>query len=306
MTPYVLGAARSTGSMPCKICSAGTMHIAYRLPAYDLLECNACGFRAIPYLDGDVSISEGEAPAEVTIQKHLDFMISHLESSAERLAKQSSLLSQNASHGSKILDIGCGGGGFLVSLGDRYDSIGIELSPVWKEVSARRGIRVSGEPIQSRFWDAEVGNFDAITMWDVMEHVDRPKDVVSRICDLLKPGGKFILDTPSRDGLYYRLGDFTTRVTNGRYPTLLGVQYSPTPFDHKQIFRVVDMRRLLSEAGFTDLRIDLVDELSMPAEFYLRALLKSEAAARFLAPIARLGLKVLHPRNKLMVVATKA
>jgi DNA-directed RNA polymerase subunit RPC12/RpoP len=45
-------AAVAQAVFPCKLCGAPTFE-RYQLPTYRLLECEACGFRCIPYLDDE-------------------------------------------------------------------------------------------------------------------------------------------------------------------------------------------------------------------------------------------------------------
>ena len=242
------------------------MQVRYRLKAYDLLECLSCGFRAIPYLDNE---EEPKPFTEAEVRRSSKSTRKpHLEGSKERLAALVNVLTDNVPGGS-VLDVGCGGGHFIAAISEQYQAEGIELSPVWHEISRRRGIPVTNHPLQAAFWDDRAETFDAITLWDVIEHVNCPKDVVKAAHNLLKTGGKLLMDTPSRDGLLYRFGDLTTALSGGGYPTTLGIQYRPTPYDHKQIFRVKDMRRMLEEVGFK-VQIVTKTELSMPVAFYLK------------------------------------
>ena len=40
-------------------------------------------------------------------------------------------------------------------------------------------------------------SFDAITLWDVIEHVPDPLDTMRRVASLLKPGGVVMILTPN-------------------------------------------------------------------------------------------------------------
>ena len=43
------------------------------------------------------------------------------------------------------------------------------------------------------------GPFDAVTMCEILEHLEQPESVVSDAMSLLKPGGRFILTCPHND-----------------------------------------------------------------------------------------------------------
>ncbi len=276
------------------------MPVRFALAKYDLLECPSCGFRCIPYLVAD-SEDEAPSPSEEQIRVHQAYAISHLESNRDRVTATSDLL-QSAANRGRVLDVGCGAGGFLTSLPDGFCGVGIETSPIWREISRRNGVEVFGEPIEAPIW-AKRGPFSAITLWDVIEHVNDPGAVVRRCGELLAPDGVLLMDTPNRDGLLYQVGDVTTKLSRGRYPTTLGIQYSPTPFDHKQIFRVRDMMAMLQAVGFDSINIETKFELSLPPAYYVRAIVKNRAAANLLAAVASVALRVLPVNNKMIVVA---
>ncbi len=277
------------------------MFLRYRLPRYDLLECRSCGFRAIPFLDDETS-GLTQTATEDRIRRDAEYADQGLEHSRDRLAALTALVRQNVAKGGSVLDVGCGAGHVLRSLADSYRTTGIELAPSWFEISRRRGVNVVAEPLSSRYWDQHRSTFDAITLFDVIEHVNRPLEVCRRALDLLAPGGALLMDTPNADGLLYRFGDFTSRISRGRYPTTLGLQYRPTPFDHKQIFRVRDMRTMLAAAGFSEVSISTKTELSLPIEIYLQSY---PAATKLLAPALRYLMPRLPWHNKMIVVARK-
>jgi 2-polyprenyl-3-methyl-5-hydroxy-6-metoxy-1,4-benzoquinol methylase len=161
-----------------------------------------------------------------------------------------------------ILDIGAGGGAFLARISELFPgSLGIELAPVLYEICRRAGLQISREPLESTQWDGHRGAFGAVSMWDVIEHVNDPLALCRRAWELLRDRGVLLMDTPTRDGLLYGVGEATAMLSRGRYLTTLGIQYSPTPFSHKQIFRKIDMRRMLNTAGFGSVSITEKKEL---------------------------------------------
>jgi hypothetical protein len=113
------------------------------------------------------------------------------------------------------------------------------------------------------------------------------------------------MDTPTRDGSLYRFGEITARLSRGRFLTTLGIQYAAKPFAHKQIFRKIDMRRMLETAGFRSVSIAEKMELSFPVRFYLETLIKSRALVSLAEPAAQALLWLARFKNKMIVVAAK-
>lgn len=282
----------------CKLCDSAEVSPRYRLRAddtpFDLFECAGCGFRFIDHLDADASSTEPVDVAAASAD-----VAAGLESNAERIQQNARLVL--ARGGESLLDVGSGAGAFLASVSPRFRrTVGVDPDRAYSAVARSRGLDVQVGRIEDAAFDGQ--RFDAVTMWDVIEHVNDPRGTVARALELLNSGGALFLDTPSRDGFLYRFGEFTARITGGRVTSTMGLQYSPAPFCHKQIFRKSDLRRLLAE--FREVTITERFELSFPADFYLRRWLPG-VVARVAGPIAKLVLRLLPIRNKLIVVAVK-
>ena len=97
----------------------------------------------------------------------------------------------------RILDVGCGNGGFLAqmkSLG--YDVTGTE----WTQRSASRVDASLGVPVLAGDL-LDLGlpheSFDAVTLWHVLEHVRDPFATLNEVRRLLRPEGRLFLAMPN-------------------------------------------------------------------------------------------------------------
>ena len=99
--------------------------------------------------------------------------------------------------GARVLDVGCGDGGFFLALdGQISEGVGIDTdlrAPV--DVGVCRLLR-------GAFPDdlpEHLGTFDAITMMAVLEHVppERQPALAAACRELLRPGGRLIITVPS-------------------------------------------------------------------------------------------------------------
>lgn len=137
------------------------------------------------------------------------------------------------------LDVGCGDGRYLAAMERRgltRDRLfGLELDPAVVARLAGQGYRVEC----SRVEDSTIvpaGSLDLITMFHVLEHVDRPVRVVEKLAGWLAPGGLLALETPNRDSLDARLFQ----------RTFWGGYHIPR---HWQLFRTEGVVALLERAG---------------------------------------------------------
>jgi SAM-dependent methyltransferase len=107
----------------------------------------------------------------------------------------------------RLLDVGCASGVFLLKALDAgWQVAGIEPSEIlYKEAAERVAQRGTVLPQILENVDFGTQRFDAITLWDVLEHVVHPLNILQRCHNLLKPGGRIFLNVPDLDSLEARL-----------------------------------------------------------------------------------------------------
>lgn len=112
-------------------------------------------------------------------------------------------LLSNLSPGSRTLDVGCGYGAFTAVARDHgLDAYGIDFNAKSIEI----GREAFG--LDSRLQVSSVDQvkqifrhttFDLITMFEVIEHVEHPRELVNTVFNLLSPGGMLVLSCPNED-----------------------------------------------------------------------------------------------------------
>lgn len=97
----------------------------------------------------------------------------------------------------RIAEIGCGAGAFLNVLRHAgYEHVsGFEMNPKAVAFCRSRGLDVhkmaAFDPVKERW--------DAVCLFDVIEHVDRPDEFISGIHAVLRPGGLLVVSTATTD-----------------------------------------------------------------------------------------------------------
>ncbi len=141
--------------------------------------------------------------------------------------------------GGRLLDVGCGAGWFVGEAAARgWAAEGTEVSRAAVDFGLSRGLRIHHGIIR----DAHVppGSLDVVTLFEVLEHVTRPDELVRECATILRPGGALYLTTPN-------YGSLTRR--------LLGKDWSVISRDHVSLHTARTLRILCSEAGFEILRL---------------------------------------------------
>jgi len=107
--------------------------------------------------------------------------------------------------GSKVLDVGCGGGILAESMAQKGAQVtGIDMAEkalgVARLHQAESGTDV--EYLQSTAEDLaaeRAGRYDVVTCLEMLEHVPSPASIVSACCTLVKPGGDVFFSTINRN-----------------------------------------------------------------------------------------------------------
>lgn len=262
------------------------------------------GFHYIDHLDPLTEISpqiDGSALSDTEIA----YIEKSLQSNPERLQNQLAAAQRHIDlKNARALDIGCGGGLFLAHLQAEGTQVtGIELSDTRAYyATTKHGFKVVKRPIEDDYWTSLHGTFDIVSLWDVIEHVNYPLATVQAAAKMLKPGGVLLIDTPCRDAFYHRFGEFTYRISDGRFPTFLNTMYSAKPFGHKQILSLAEMRGLLEAAGLDVVELTRFHELSFPYSFYLKKLVRSDVLVKLLLPLVHVFFVLFPIRNKMLAI----
>jgi 2-polyprenyl-6-hydroxyphenyl methylase/3-demethylubiquinone-9 3-methyltransferase len=266
------------------------------------------GFHFTDYLDPVEEISPEIDGAQLTEQESA-YIETQLQANLNKFKNQADILAKYlALQNAKILDIGCGGGLFLSLLQQKGAQVtGIELSDSRAQYAkTRHGLPIDKHPIESAHWqNGYAQHFDAVTLWDVIEHVNYPFRTLQSAANVLKEGGFLFIDTPCRDSFYHQIGALTYRLSGGRFPTFLNAMYSSHLFGHKQIFSTREMKDLFTSVGLKVVELQMFHELSFPYDFYLRKLLRSELLVKLSYPAVRAFFWLFKIRNKMLVIGKK-
>jgi SAM-dependent methyltransferase len=163
---------------------------------FPLVQCNGCGVLALWPQPNDAQLQEAYA-AEYYGASRRKFIapIAAFVSMFQR--DRANLVFRHAPRGSRVLDVGCGNGGFLVKLQKMgYDVEGTE----WTDQSASRVPRGAGFPVHIgdlMSLRLAAQSYDVITLWHVFEHLRAPQAALLRIRMLLRPGGTLIMSMPN-------------------------------------------------------------------------------------------------------------
>jgi 2-polyprenyl-3-methyl-5-hydroxy-6-metoxy-1,4-benzoquinol methylase len=143
--------------------------------------------------------------------------------------------------GQVLLDFGCGSEHFLDRARARgWKTLGVDFIP---EIVAN--VRAAGHDallLTPEMWrQIPDGSLDLVRLNHVIEHLYQPRAILQALRKKMKPGARIHIGTPNSSSLTFKL---------------LGARWFPLDCPrHVMIFSPRALRRLLSETGFTQVRI---------------------------------------------------
>jgi 2-polyprenyl-3-methyl-5-hydroxy-6-metoxy-1,4-benzoquinol methylase len=149
-----------------------------------------------------------------------------------------------------ILEIGCGDGATgaaALAAGKAVHYTGVELMPEVAELARDRLQTVITGNIEQLDLNQFQGQFDALIMSEVIEHLVDPWETLARLISCLKPGGEIIASSPN--AAHRKV---ITSLIAGRFEyTAEGVMDRT----HLRWFTPHSYRALFERAGFIDVRV---------------------------------------------------
>lgn len=247
------------GQKDCNLCKNKSLNLLYSLKLYDVVQCCRCGLR---FRTKRPSIIEAKALYEnqhyLNSNLFVNWKSNYSEDAIEVNIFKEGLLALDTIHSTslsdnkkrKILDIGCARGVFL-DLARRYswDAIGIDLSSQSAEFARTNfGLSVRVGTLEEAGFPDQF--FDAVTMWDVIEHLEDPMRTLKEIRRILKPRGALLIMTPNSDSLINFIGRVLYFISLGFFIKPIELLYD---LHHNYYFSERTLGVALSKTGFGDM-----------------------------------------------------
>lgn len=190
-------ASGAAADFPCRLCGGQNLRFYYALGndgRYRYYRCGDCGL--VNY----------DLAAGIDQEQYTEFVDPTDDRARRNLDKDSSFafLQRRVAGPGRLLDIGCGNGRLLY-LAQRagWRVKGIELSAAMAEsVRGKLGVEVLvGDFLDMTPAAADRQVYDVVCLRHVLEHLPDGLTAMTRIRELLRPGGYFLAEMPNIEGL---------------------------------------------------------------------------------------------------------
>ena len=225
----------------CPTCRSDK-HARFSVRKHKLCRCNACGLVFVPVIPNDViSIYRDDRRSSPTQYYQASRVVDEIVFD-ERLAYL-----ENFTRKKTLLEVGCSIGTLLTVARNRGWSglLGIEPNPVAARMCQSSGVEVINEPFSSRLLSQIDRKFSAIVLFDVIEHIEDPIELINTIEELLLDDGVVLITTPNYSSILTRL-----------------LQIKPA--EHLFYFDRTTISRYLKKQGY---EILVIEECSRPHDY---------------------------------------
>lgn len=222
-------------SPECRICQENSRFYV-RKNNSDVYKCSACGVLFVWPLEDVGTLYEQDYFTGATA----GFGYSNYEADKKAMnltfLKYLSLLTRFSKQPGTLLDVGAATGVFVeLAKTKSWQAQGIDISSFAATQAQQRGIPVTQGVISSLQEGSQT--FDAITLWDVFEHLQHPREDLATLHSKLSPEGLLAINTPDASSLVAKL---------------LGPKWHLIiPPEHLILFTRTVLRDLLTQQGFT-------------------------------------------------------
>jgi 2-polyprenyl-3-methyl-5-hydroxy-6-metoxy-1,4-benzoquinol methylase len=230
----------SSQKSKCPVCDSHNFIKFWAMPGYRLLRCLNCGMVWDPFPIANIESIYNEnyfinENPKGGYANYFYGMNINKRTFRERIQR----IDKKVSTAGRMLDVGSALGDSLLEarkLGWK-NLYGVELSEYAATESRKRGLDIKRGNLKSAGYQQNF--FDVVTLQDVIEHVQNPKEETKEIHKILRPGGYIFIVTPDMGGLWHKL--------------LGSLWYHYKPGEHIMYFSQKTLARILESSGFINI-----------------------------------------------------
>lgn len=203
----------------------------FSVNGFDLVRCRACDFTQVAHPPKSEELKGIYGASYFNSDKYGD-----ADTQRKENEKRLSLLRRFVKiRRARVLEAGCGTGDFISMAKHEYEMSGFDLAKAAVDVA-----RKNNPDISDNIWACnldtqrlEPSSFDAVCLWDVIEHLSDPLSACGELMSCLRPGGYLLLSTPVMDG-------WTARLLGKYWPFM-------TPPEHLGFFSTRSLQHLFEQ-----------------------------------------------------------
>lgn len=226
----------------CPICDSDKGQILVSVYEYDYYECDECGHVYLNTLIDEDNVKELYIGTENKKLQHNVYLSEDLfDKRLEQIAapKVQWVLDEIKTNGMWI-DIGCGTGEILYSAKKiGYDVRGIDSDEKEIEFAKSKGLNVFCDYVTTENANDYISDGDVISLFNVLEHLENPKELIKNISDNIEAGTYVVIEVPRHPSI--------SSLNNLIFSEFACRHIYPP--DHMHVFTEESMEKMVKEAN---------------------------------------------------------
>lgn len=184
----------------CPLCRVSDATPALTKNGYTIVRCGACGLLYVHPIPTEAELaahyqqhSYFEGDTDQGYRNYVEMEKALLPHFSRRLR----YLAERLGGPGRLLDFGCASGYFLALAQQAgWQVTGVELSQEMARIAAER-VTGSGGQVFTTLGALGDVEFDAVTLWEVIEHLPYPVETLAALVAHVRPNGVLMLSTPN-------------------------------------------------------------------------------------------------------------
>ncbi|HVH40782.1 MAG TPA: class I SAM-dependent methyltransferase [Labilithrix sp.] len=180
----------------CPTCGTTRWEELFDSRSFTIGRCAGCGLvRTLGAGAGDAVTYPAFDQRDTPVVRAMRLAVGQLLRERARLVESVTRDQPRGGGRRRLLDVGCGSGAFPRLMSSRgFDAVGVEPYSLGRPVE-EPGLRLIRAPLEKV--RSDLGAFDVITMWHVLEHVSSPRPTLESLRDHLRPDGVVVISVPN-------------------------------------------------------------------------------------------------------------
>ena len=226
----------------CFVCGSSKYEFVVNIFGFDYVQCLNCSHVFVSKLPDFAKIRKSYSSDifnEMTSRLYANKEVYQYR--VDNIAKPKVKFVEKFVKKGKWLDIGCGTGEIIYYAKKQgWDVMGLEVNKIARDFALKHfGVSVENKLVED-MPPKIINSFDVISMFEVLEHLTKPRDILETISKNSKNNVKLIIEVPNFDSFSSLCQTYFNDNVNRHL----------IPFAHISFFTFESLKRILNDTGF--------------------------------------------------------
>lgn len=232
----------SLKKMKCFVCGSSKYEFVINIFGFDYVQCLNCSHVFVSKLPDFAKIRKSYSADifnEITAKDYANKEVYQYR--IDNIVKPKVEFVEKFAEKGKWLDIGCGTGEIIYHAKKQgWNTVGLEVNKIARDFALKYfGMAVENKLVED-IPQKIINSFDVISMFGVLEHLTKPRDILEIISKNSKNNIKLVVEVPNFDS----------------FSSLCQIYFNDNvsrhllPFAHISVFTFESLKRILNDTGF--------------------------------------------------------